>query len=305
MSDWYDASDVPVKRALLASATLRTEFGLIETAMAKLPTLTGAGDQVVVVNAGGTGLTSEGPLSVAKGGTGAATLTDGGLLLGSGTGAITAMGVLAAGEVVIGDGTTDPATLAAFTSASGQLKHEYGGLEANISAIADGDFIVGTGAGTLGLESGATARASLGVAIGSDVQAHGDVLDDLNTLGAATSDGQIIVATGAGAFAYESGATARASLGLAIGTDVQAYDAELAALAGLTSAANKLPYFTGSGTASLADLTSFGRSLIDDADASAGRSTLGLGNISTRTLTISTSAPSGGSNGDIWFVREA
>ncbi|MBH3412866.1 phage tail protein [Pseudomonas putida] len=51
----------------------------------------------------------------------------------------------------------------------------------------------------------------------------------------------------------------------------------LTALSFPTFAADQLPYFSGSSSSALTPLTSFGRSLIDDANAAAGRTTLGLG----------------------------
>ena len=72
------------------------------------------------------------------------------------------------------------------------------------SAVGDGQTVTVTGSGGI-----TTAESSRTVTVSPT-----GVLEDLNTLGAPSSDGEFIVATGAGAFAYESGATVRTSLGL-------------------------------------------------------------------------------------------
>lgn len=55
------------------------------------------------------------PVTVSNGGTGAITLLDGGILLGAGTSAITALDLSAKGSLVVGDGTTAPSALAVGT----------------------------------------------------------------------------------------------------------------------------------------------------------------------------------------------
>ena len=77
-------------------------------------------------------------------------------------------------------------------------------------------------------------------------------------------------------------AAARTALGLTIGTNVQAYHANLAAIAGLTLAADKLIYATGAGAVALADLTSVARTLLAQTTQANMRTTgLGLGTAAT------------------------
>lgn len=82
-------------------------------------------------------------LTVVNGGTGATTLTDGGVLLGSGTGAITPLGQATNGQLVIGSTSADP-------------------VLGNITST-DGTLTVTNGAGTLVIEGTAASATQAGV----------------------------------------------------------------------------------------------------------------------------------------------
>jgi len=162
----------------------------------------------------------------------------------------------------------------------GQLLHLDGGVAATEKPVRTGDGIatalnVGNGSISIGNvrltgNSIAPITPASGLAISTPTITGGSItgITDL-----AVVDG------GTGA---SDAATARTNLGLAIGTNVQAYDATLQSLAALGTAADKYAYTTGVDTWAEGTITAAGRAILDDADAAAQRTTLGLGTIATQ-----------------------
>lgn len=122
-----------------------------------------------------------------------------------------------------------------------------------------------TGAGTWSL---ATFTAA-GRALLDDV----DNVAQRTTLGLGTA---AVANTGDFATAGQGALAASALQPADIGVTVQGYDLDLAAIAALSSVADRLPYSTGVNTWALTPFTLAGRALVDDADATAQRATLGL-----------------------------
>jgi hypothetical protein len=134
---------------------------------------------------------------------------------------------------------------------------------------------------TLGLGSMAIQAAS-GVTI-----TGGTAVLSSGTITYATIDGGVIsgitdLAIADGGTGASTASGARTNLGLVIGTDVQAYDAALASIAGLTTASGQIIYTTASDTYTTSTITAAGRAILDDADASAQRTTLGLGSLAVK-----------------------
>ncbi len=103
-----------------------------------------------------------GTLAVASGGTGATSLTDGGVLLGSGTNGVTATAVLTNGQILIGDGSGDP-TVATLTAGTGVDVTNGAGsitIAADVSDFlsngSDNRIVTATGTDAMNAEAGLT-----------------------------------------------------------------------------------------------------------------------------------------------------
>ena len=150
------------------------------------------------------------------------------------------------------------------------------GVALKAAAASDTEILVDIGRGV-----------TVGVGIGTNVQAWDAALDSISALTTAadtmiytsaldTYTTATLTAAGRALIDDADANTQRTTLGLAIGTDVQAYDAGLDSIAGLTTAADRMIYTTGADTYAVATLTAAGRALIDDADAATQRATLEL-----------------------------
>jgi hypothetical protein len=212
----------------------------------------------IVYRAGGT------DVAVADGGTGASNASDArdnlGLTIGTDVQAYDAQLADVAGltptdgHIIIGDGsnfvTEDGATARASLGLTiGTDVQAYDAQLADIAGLSptDGNIIIGDGSNFV-LESGATARTSLGVGTGDSPQFTGielghasDTTITRSAEGDIAIEGNIVYRAGGTDVAVADGGTgasnasdARDNLGLTIGTDVQAYDAQLADVAGLT-----------------------------------------------------------------------
>ena len=174
-----------------------------------------------------------GTLPVANGGTGATSLTDGGVLLGSGTSAVTAMSVLADSEMIVGDGSTDPvaesgATLRTSIGVGTGDSPQFTAV--NVGAATD-TTLARSGAGDLTVEGNAIYRAGgTDVPVADGGTGASSLTDGGVLLGSGTgaitamsvlSDSEMIVGDGSGDPVAESGATLRTSIGVGTGDSPQ------------------------------------------------------------------------------------
>ena len=165
--------------AITATAVLGDGVILIGDASGDPTTLdVGSSSGITILGTVATGVWNGTAVTAAYGGTGATSLTDGGVLLGSGTGAVTAMSVLADSEMIVGDGSGDP------VAESGATLRTSIGVGTGDSPQFTGLTVSGTGASSLDVGGGINVGTGNVALVGTDGKINGPlsstIIDDLS-----------------------------------------------------------------------------------------------------------------------------
>ena len=185
------------------TATTLTTTGDIELGNASDTTLHRDSAGVASVEGKAIYLAGGTDVAVTDGGTGLSTITDHGIMLGSGTGAVTALGVATNGQLPIGSTGADP-VLATLTEGDGiDITNAAGAITIGVDLKANGGLVIeaaelavdlgaSTITGTLAVGDGGTGATTLtdhGVLLGSGTGA-------ITPLGVATNGQLVIGSTG-------------------------------------------------------------------------------------------------------------
>lgn len=173
-------------------------------------------------------------------------------------------------------GAASSSASSASTNAAALLA-SWKGTWLTSTAYAIGDRVYDGGSSYI-CTSAHTSGASTEPGVGGSWTTKWDILALKGSSGAGSGD---VVAANNGSEYSAMASAFRTNLGLTIGTNIEAWDADLDALAGASYAANKMSYWTGTHAIGLIDTTSFGRSLLDAADAAGLRTLAGAGTVST------------------------
>ena len=154
-------------------------------------------------------------------------------------------------------------------NATGVFSNFTGDLTGNVTGNVSGTAlnvtgVVAIGNGGTGGTTTETARSSLGIGTLGTQNANNVAITGGSITGLATA-----IPIASGGTGGQNAQQARSSLGLALGSDVQPFSNALTVIGAVTPAADKFVYFIDSGSATTADISAFGRSLLSTASATA------------------------------------
>ena len=201
----------------------------------------------------------------------------------------TKLGAVALDNTGVASGTYGgAATVAQFVVNAQGLITSASGVAIVIAASSVTDLATVATSGTYASLSGLPTLGTLSSQDAGSVVISGGTISGVTfisgnvTISGGTISGITDLALADGGTGASTASGARTNLGLAIGSDVQAYSTVLSGVASSFTAADEIVYASASGIVSSTPFTSLARSIVSGSTASGVRATLGLGTVAVQ-----------------------